>query len=138
MKNSIKLLAVLFFGTIVLNAKGGISVKIFPKYSSVDTSITDFYYVNLSPYTGMPVDSFLTKLPSNFTEMKIYPGDNFFYANYLFLKYPGNITVSIYVRTFQFMNPYSRSGNWDITLFRKEAIHKIEIYDRHICENGCQ
>lgn len=115
----------------------------------VDTLPTDqlvqtLQQMKIASYYGKPVDSFLLALPTNLYNLKIYGGSNsqgaHFRASYLTVDFtislygPG---VKIYVREFTHMNRYSPTATWDVSLFRKEKIYKIDVYkDQNTCING--
>jgi|SRR5882757_3348840 len=94
--------------------------------------------IDLTAFVGMPVDSFLVKLPNNYDSMRVYGGHNPKRAGKLIISYINkNISVFIYVSTFKYMDPWSNYTTWDITLFRKENIDHIIVYKGSDCINGC-
>lgn len=125
MKN--KFLIILFAGVIL-----GMS-----KIYSQDTTLTYLSSLNLDFYKTKPVDTFLTKLPAGYIEMKILATHNPKIANVLSVLYPNKIFVWIYVYKFQFMNPRSETFIWDMILFKKENVHHIEVWKSVDCYNGC-
>jgi hypothetical protein len=115
----------------------------YNKAYKVSTPVTDtlvpfFSGLSLPYYSGKPVDTFLMKIPVNYAEMKIGPGDQLKKAHFLYIRYSIGVSVAIYVKEFNFMNPNPPASNWNITLFRKESIDRIEIYNGVNCINGCQ
>jgi hypothetical protein len=103
-----------------------------------DTLVPYLTALNLSNFIGKPIDSFLTKLPTNYTQIKILPGDQLKKAHMLYIRYNANVYLGIIVSKFQYMNPSPPSSNWSISLFRKETVAFIEIYNGINCINGCQ
>lgn len=103
-----------------------------------DTLVPLLLSLDLSYYSGKPVDSFLVKLPANYTDMQIGRGDQMKKAHFLYIKYANGVNIGVYVNQFSFMNPNPPASNWSIALFRKERIGRIEIYNGVICINGCQ
>jgi hypothetical protein len=101
--------------------------------------------MNIESYYGKPVDSFLLAVPANFYNMKVYGGSNnqgaIFRASELIVDFTpvrgGGPNVIIYVREFNFLNRYSPDATWDVNLFRREKIHRIDVYaNQNICING--
>lgn len=123
--------------------------KISIQNSSLDTLPTAqlipfLQQMNVQSFYGLPVDSFLAAVPANLYNMKVYSSDNskypLFRASYLRVDFtsshngPGAI---IYVQNFTHMNKYSSTGSWDVSLFRLENIHKIELWaNQNNCING--
>jgi hypothetical protein len=105
--------------------------------SDQDTLVQYLSTLNLLQFPGLPVDSFLARIPSNYDSVKILTGDQLKKASKLYLKYSNGVIVAIYVRQFQYMNPNPPRSNWSISLFRKEDIDHIEIYQGVTCINGC-
>ena len=123
----------LFFSTLFflfMNVQSGFS-------QTGDTTLVFLSNLNLSLYRYKPIDSFLTKIPGGILEMRIASPGNPKYAEVLSIRYPDNVYLGIYVYNFQFMNPRSESRTWDMTLFKKENIHHIEVWKREYCYNGC-
>lgn len=59
------------------------------------------------------------------------------YADRLTVCYPNNIFIEIFVGHFQHLTQRSETGTWDMTLFRKENVDHIEIWNNVECINGC-
>ncbi len=100
--------------------------------------------MNVQSYYGKPVDSFLAAIPANFYNMKIYPTQNSkggnCKASYMSINFSPNIYgmgVNIYVTEFTHMNRRSSNCTWDVLLFRKEKIDRIDVYkNQNECING--
>lgn len=100
--------------------------------------------MNVQSYYGTPVDSFLSAIPANFYNMKIYSSAASkpprLKASYLVVNFTDSYygpTVKIYVTDYTHMNKYSPNGTWDINLFRQENIDRIEVWrDQNTCING--
>jgi hypothetical protein len=108
-----------------------------------DTLTNQLSALNLSEYNGKPVDSLLAHLPAGYTTLKIGGWRSQRLAEVLYILYPNNISVGIHVRHFQFMNPHldntpNPAENWNITLFKKEAIYFTIIFKGPVCINGCE
>jgi len=103
-----------------------------------DSLTTYLTFLDLNAFVGTPVDSFIAKLPTNYSRMKLFGGDFPKIATRLIISYlPKNISISIYVHDFKYMNPRSETMTWDAALFRKENIDHIEIFKGSDCINGC-
>jgi hypothetical protein len=104
---------------------------------SQDTTLTYLSGLNLLPHNNKPIDSFLLELPINYLSMKIMSKDNPKYARILAVTYSDKVTVYIYAHNFRHMNPRSETFTWNMTLFKKEDIHHIEVWKAVDCYNGC-
>ncbi len=102
-----------------------------------DTLVQYLSSLNLLQFMGNPIDSFLARIPLNYDTIRILPGDQMKKAHMLYLKYSNGVTIEIYVKHFRNMNPDPPISNWNITLFRKEELDHIEIYQGVTCLNGC-
>jgi len=100
--------------------------------------------MNVTSYYGKPVDSFLVAIPANFYNLKVYGGTHSYgamrRAQYLavdFTTNPYGPGVHIYVSEYTHMDRYSSTGSWDVNLFRKEKIDRIEVWkNQNTCING--
>ena len=102
-----------------------------------DTTLTYLANLNLNNFKNKPVDSFIAVIPGNYIRMRIASPGNPKYAEVLSVLYADKVYAWIYVYDFQFMNPRSETSRWDISLFKKEKIHHIEIWKAVTCYNGC-
>jgi hypothetical protein len=146
MKKILIITLILASGYNVFSAKS----KVFSsRIVIIDTLPTDqlipfLEQINVNGYYGMPIDSFLTAIPANIYNEKVYGSANTkpptVLASHLRLDFTANQNVPgvrIFVREFNHVNKYSSNGLWDITLFRKEKIYRIEIWrDQNTCING--
>jgi hypothetical protein len=74
----------------------------------------------------------------------VYGGSNsqgaVFRARYLTADFTSSLYgpgVKIYVKEYTHMTRYSATGAWDVNLFRKEKIYRIDVYkDQNTCING--
>jgi hypothetical protein len=122
-----------FLVVLIIN----ITLSNFIYSQSPDSTLTFLASLNLSTYKDNPVDSFLTKVPGGYIEMKVLASHNPKIANVLSVLYPNKIYVWVYVYKFQFMNPRSETFTWNMILFRKENVHHIEVWKNVDCYNGC-
>lgn len=111
--------------------------------SPTDTILIQLASLNLTQFQGQPVDSLIAHLPSGYLTMKIGGWRSQRKAEVLYIIYPNKVSVGIHVRNFQFMNPHLENTsnpkqNWDVNLFRQEAITFTIIYNKNICINGCE
>ena len=102
-----------------------------------DTTLAYLSSLNLNTYINKPIDTFLLKIPVNFINMKVMSSDNPKYARILSVLYANKVTLYIYAHNFHFINPRSETFTWDMTLFRKEDVHHIEVWRAVNCFKGC-
>jgi hypothetical protein len=146
MKNIIITALILCLGINYAEAKEN---KFHSHLSIVDTLpttqlISFLEQMDVDSYYGRAVDSFLLAIPSNLFNLKVYGGDNsqgaLFRAKCLVVDFTPNSTgprAIIHVRQYTYLNRYSPTATWDVNLFRKEKIYKIEIYkNQTTCING--
>lgn len=112
-------------------------------YQQPDTLVATLATLNLSQYNGQSVDALLSNLPSGITEMKITGWHSIRKAEILHVIYPNKVVVEIHVKQFHHMNPNwvntpTPAQNWDITLFRQEAIAFSIAFNGGVCINGCE
>lgn len=108
-----------------------------------DTVVQMLGAMNFSQYHNQPVDTLLSHLPHGSIQMKIMGWHNLRTADVLYVSYPNNVFVAIFVTNFRFMNPNGSGNNppnrdWDISLFRKEDIGYVVAYNDNQCINGCE
>jgi hypothetical protein len=128
------------------NAQAENSTITVTSFSRVDTipsnQLTSFLQqMNIPSFYGKAVDSFIVAVDAIPYEMKIYGGhesrEAMLNASYLWYKFSGGQIIRIYVAEFTHMNRYSPTGTWDINLFKKEKIDKIEVWrNQNLCING--
>ncbi len=106
--------------------------------------ITFLQQMNVESYYGQPVDSFLLAVPSNLYNLKVYGGSHSRWLSQRasemvvdFIQNGNGPGVIIHVREYTHMNRYSPTFTWDVNLFRKEKIYRIEVWkDQNTCING--
>lgn len=106
--------------------------------------VTFLQQMNIESYYGKPVDSFLLAVPANQYNLRVYGGYDSQGSLFRASKMPVYFTpdgagpcVIIYVREYTHMDRYSPTATWDVNLFRKEKIYKIDVYkDQNTCING--
>lgn len=103
--------------------------------------VTFLQQMNVESFYGKPVDSFIHAIDATPYNMRVYGGSHSKWlslrASYLWYQYSGGPIIRVYVREYTHMNRYSPAGTWDINLFRKEKVYKIEVYkNQNICING--
>ena len=100
--------------------------------------------LQISNYYNKPVDSFLLAIPANMYGLKVYGGDHsqgaMFKASFLYVDFTPDRSgpcALIYVREYTHMDRFSPTATWDVNLFRKEKIYRIDVYkDQNTCING--
>jgi hypothetical protein len=146
MKKKLLLISIVCLFSLSLFAK---EKRLYDPIYRVDTLptvqlITFLQQMNVDSFYGHSVDSFLSVLPANFYNQKIYGGSHshgaHFRASYLSLYFTPDIYgpgVNIYVHDYTHMTRYSPMATWNIALFRQEKIYKIEVWkDQNTCING--
>jgi hypothetical protein len=144
MKKILLVSFILFWLTATINAgdTAQLSTTRFKTDTIPTAELTNFLQqMNIPSFYGKPVDSFLLAVNATPYDMKIYGGDHsqgaMFRASYLWYRYSGGPILRIYVREYTHMNRHSTTGTWDISLFRKEKIYKIEVWkNQNVCING--
>ncbi len=110
---------------------------------ATDNLILQLGALNLANYRGLPTDSLLAHLPAGASNMEISSWNYGKTAEVLWVRYPSDVFVMIFVRSFVYMNPdivntSTPKQNWQIDLFRKEALTHAIIYNGSSCINGCE
>ena len=144
MKKMLLVSFILFWLTATINAANTaqLSTTRFRTDTIPSAELTIFLQqMNIPGFYGKPVDSFLVAVDAIPYEMKIYGGhesrEAMLNASYLWYSYSGGQIIRILVRDFSHMNRHSTTGTWDISLFRKEKIYKIEVWkNQNVCING--
>ncbi|MDB5253393.1 MAG: hypothetical protein JWP27_2562 [Flaviaesturariibacter sp.] len=93
--------------------------------------------INYDSYYGRPVQKLIKILPAGYEKRYIASGSRPFYADYLYILYPGNYAVLVYVRPFQFMNRKDPCRAWDFNLFRKEKTNFVVLMKDNACIKNC-
>lgn len=111
--------------------------------SPSDTLSTFFSSLNLANFENKPVDSFIAKIPTGYTSIKVSGGWRTEIADNLTIIYPNDVVVFVYVFQFTHMNPHNPNKQqpdliWDVANFRKENVSYIQIWKDILCLNGCQ
>lgn len=109
-------------------------------YFPVDTTIYPLSVLAAIDFVGYydrPVDSFLAHLPPGFVLSELLPMDNLKRRERLCVYYGNSIKFFVIVHNFQYISPYNTNRNWDIELFKKEKIGRIELHSNGDCIKGC-
>lgn len=90
--------------------------------------------MNLVQFSNLPIDSFMIKIPQNFTSLKIHGGGRMDRAGIFSIKYNSNVYIDIRVLEFTHMDPTNPNKippdqRWSTTLMRKEKVYSIRIYN---------
>ena len=114
-------------------------------FSRIDTMSWDsletyLSTVNLNPFYGHRVDSFLSTIPNVRMTNQISScrtnRSSRDRACVLRIRYYAIMTVEIYVKDFTHMNPSRSSGLWNLSQFEQENIYMIRVYKKYDCVNG--
>lgn len=144
--HKILLILVLYFGTGEVAFSATLPAKNKQLCDTLPTSqlIGYLQQMNVESFYSQPVDSFLSAIPANFYNMKVYSSAATkpprLKASYLVVNFTDSHygpTVIIYVKDYTHINKYSQDGTWDVNLFRQERIERIEVWrDQNTCING--
>jgi hypothetical protein len=140
MKKTTLMIVLLFIYVSVNAERKRIEISNFIKNDSPDTTFypfSTFDAINLTQYYNKPVDTFLAHLPVGYVLSTLLPIDNLKRRVQICAEYGNHIEFYIVVKDFHYMNPFSSTGIWDETLFRKENINRIEFYKLGDCIKGC-
>lgn len=118
------------------------------KAENMEASITDFVKINiiidtppypighlqmlnLTQYVGQPIDSLLTHLNIPYSATRV-GSCRLQYACYLPVFFPNTLPfMQIWVGDVIHQPHFSQNGIWDISLFKKEIITKIKLFDEN-------
>ena len=112
--------------------------------SIIDTAvypIANISSINLPFYYNKPINIFLADLADAYPGCilsSIYANDNLRMGTRVNVYYSNHMGFVLIVKNFQYMNSFSPTGNFDINLFRKENIHRIELWNVEDCVHGCK
>ena len=139
----------LFISVLIATAHNVLAKNILPykKYqisitNLIDTAaypIANISSINLPFYYNKPINTFLADLADAYPGYilgKVY-GNQIRWGKKINVYYGNDIAFIIVVKTFQFMNPFSLTGNVDVNLFRQENINRIELRNVGDCVHGC-
>jgi len=96
-------------------------------YAQTDPAYDSIVALNLNHYAGLPVDSFLNRIPVSYNYLKIMgytKGDR---AHGLGIEYPTGMIILIYPKNFSHMNPIDPAHVWNLALFKKEIATYITV-----------
>jgi hypothetical protein len=115
----------------------------FPKDCPDTTLLSQVLALPLQTYIGKPIDSLFQVLPAAYYKRGFMPSKVGFIKG-VFQLYGSaefnNISVEIYVDTFQFLTVPDRSmpsSSRDMTLAKKETIAFIKVFKNYECVYGC-
>ena len=129
-----------FIGSImilVFQCSGANSNLKVCNFSITDTStypISNLSAISWSCYLNQPINILLFDLDRLFPDYvlsKVYPGHQFF-AHDIIVYYSRGVGVRLSVNKFKVMNP-AHTAKWDVDLFRKENLSKIELWQNDTC-----
>ena len=97
-------------------------------FAQTDPIYTALNNIDFDNYVNKPIDSILAVIPTFTTaQAKIYGQSTTYNARVLAIEYPNQVTLLLYPKRFQYMNPYDPSQIWDFSLFRKERAWHISL-----------
>ena len=103
-----------------------------------DTAVypsSDLLRLSWSCYLDQPINVFLKDLDRlfpNYILSKVFPGHRFF-AHEVIVYFGDGVGIILSVRRFKYLNPAHTNPNWNIKLFCKENLSKIELWQNDIC-----
>ncbi|MBC7534081.1 MAG: hypothetical protein H7258_00120 [Ferruginibacter sp.] len=140
----------LFISVLIATAHNVLAKNILPykKYqisitNLIDTAaypIANISSINLPFYYNKPINTFLADLTNSYPGYilsSIYANDNLRMGTRVNVYYSNHMGFVLIVKNFQYMNPFSLTGNFDVNLFRQENINKIELRNIGDCIHGC-
>ena len=93
-----------------------------------DSTFLKIRLLNLSSYEGKPVDSLLAAIPPGYT-YTLSGATSSNKIRYLGLYYPDMTNIRIWVRDFNFMNAIVPNRQWNLSLFKKELLWYVCVYN---------
>jgi len=102
-------------------------INISKSFAQVDPVYLSIAQLNLNHYAGLPVDSFLNKIPQSYDYIQLYGVLKDNKVGGLRIGYPGGIIISIRPIHYSFMNPIDSNGVWNLGLFKKETANFIIV-----------
>lgn len=109
------------------------------EYSPIYTNIVDtpgitlqqLQSLDLTTFYNLTVETLISHLPPGYNVTGVW-GFISGTASHINIVYPCNVTLSIFVKEFTHMLNYNERGaTWDISLFRKEKIFMLELFDQY-------
>ncbi|GMT49961.1 MAG: hypothetical protein IEMM0008_1500 [bacterium] len=88
--------------------------------------LVGFNYYDLNRYIGKTVESLLSTIPDSYIKY-IYIDEPPGKLRGCTFYYLPNIELSIYVAELNYLKRFNEYSSWDIELFKKEIIYRIEI-----------
>ena len=116
-----------------------------PRYGtySDSTVLPQILALPLSTYIGLPVDSLISDLPTNFSAQLFKPSDRIGYAKGVVQIYglsgTNSCAVEIFIETFQYLTfpNYSNIDTWNFSLAKQETLAYIKVWKNNRCVYGC-
>ncbi len=138
MKKIIVLIAFISICTMAF-ADGGYNHNNRLQKRTIIDSITNLILqLDFDSFRGKPIDSFLVKLPQNYSAINMY-GAGVKGPFRLIIEYPNNNYIFVYVKRpiCCVSNPKARPSQWSLSEFKMEKADDITLYDGVACLKGC-
>ena len=105
-----------------------ISIGISKSFAqTADPAYNSIAALNLNYYAGLPVDSFLHKIPQSYNYFHLYGVLKNNKVGGLGIEYPSGMTITITPIHYHFMNPIAPNNGWNFELFKKETAFYITV-----------
>lgn len=141
----------LFFISLLIFSIGSLKANINPleemkinlKINTVDTAgypQSTLMAIDIASYANRPVNDFLAALDvaaPGYALSPVYGGHSMRLASRLNAYYLNGLAFVIVVTDFTHMQQFNSDSQWDVNLFRQEAISSIEFYKNDLCLSGC-
>ncbi len=138
MKNIITAIVFIALCTMALADGGYNHTNRFINKVIVDSTTSLILQLDFESFRGKPIDSFLVKLPQNYSSIRMYGAGVKGPLN-LTIKYPNGNFIFVYVQRpiCCVSNPGARPSQWSLNEFKMEKADDITLYDGVACLKGC-
>ncbi len=79
-------------------------------------------------FIGKPISDFLQNSDYNNYQSLTISSDKPGYASSIILDFENETTIELFTNEFKFLKPFNKDLNWDLSLFKKEKLDKIQIH----------
>jgi len=102
-------------------------INISKSFSQSDPAYDSIAQLNLDHYAGLPVDSFLHKIPQSYSGIDLYGVLKNNKVGGLWIEYASGMNIIIKPMHYRFMNPIDPKNVWNLELFKKETAYYITV-----------
>jgi hypothetical protein len=104
-----------------------VTISTSKSFAQSDPAYDSIANLNLDYYAGLPVDSFLHKIPQSYTSMDLYGVLKNDKVGGLWIEYASGMNILIKPIHYHFMNPVAPNNGWNFELFKKETAYYIIV-----------